>query len=100
MDERSGVRQKEKNQCKGGMGVRMKKSLIDRGCGGGHQERRSVRGKSVPLQRYQGMISRWEGRERGTRGTVGEMGEIKQREKRGGEVHNRSVKTSQHLKRK
>lgn len=77
MDERIGARQKEKSRWKGQMGVRLKKSLIDRECGGGHQERRSVRGTSVPLQRYQGMISRWEGRERGTRGTVGEMGEIK-----------------------
>lgn len=57
-------------------------SLIDRGQSREHQERRMDLGVGVgglSLQSYQGMISRWEGRERRTRGTAGEMEEIKQR---------------------
>lgn len=42
MDERRQVREKDRNQGKGGMGVRLKKSLIDRGRSGEHQERRTA----------------------------------------------------------
>lgn len=55
----------------GGVGARLEKSLIDSGAGvGERQEEEDGRtgGRSVPLQSYQGMISRWEWRERRNEG--------------------------------
>lgn len=58
---------------------------------GEHLRRKTVRGKSLPLQDNQGMISRWEGRERRARETAGEMDEIKLRWKRAEEMERRNM---------
>lgn len=53
--------------------------LVDKGTEWGVTgEKASVRRKSVSLQSNQGMITRWEGRETGTRGTAGVMEGIMQ----------------------
>lgn len=84
MDERSQEGRKSGNRFGEAVGVRLKKCLIDRGKEwetSGEEDR----GRASLCRVIGGVISRWEGRETGTRGTAGEMAEIKPKREKGGE---------------